>query len=560
MRRIIYIIAMGAIMTSSLWAQSQDSLLTRQMELDRNFNPTLLESNKINSLPTLREPVVQKANTNYSTWNVNATPPLEIAIPRAGTINTQIPYSKERGYIYLSGGNYANIDGVVGYRILDKEQDKLAFNFFHNSTNGNINYIQTIGEDKTKANVMNNMGEIKYNHYFEKIVLNTHASYLHSMYNYYGNTMGDLPQLDGNNQQVGIFNLNLGIDPTKNSQFEYRGFVDFKYFTNKYAQSFIDDPLKGNQIEAMVGFKKPYGTNDGGFGIDGNILNANYSNKDLKNYLLVAAKPYVDFRGDNWQAKLGADVLFHILGKTQIRVVPNVQLKYAPVYLNIKGGYDSNTFIDMFEESRYVLPNSIVTPSFSIVDIEGGVEITNLKGFRFDVFGGFKQTTDEHFLVMQKDAESGLTREFLTPLYNDLLHSHIGARIQSTIWSPLNVALSLKKNFYTMKDSNDNGSMEGAKAWNKPGFEADVRAELSIIEGLKLTLNYYLATDRWTYYDDSNVKMDNINDLNLGAVYQISNSFAVNLKANNILAQKYDIWYGHPAQGMNVMGGFSFKF
>lgn len=559
MRKIIYIIAVGALMTSGIWAQSQDSLLTRQMELDRNFNPTLLESNKINSLPTLREPVVKKANTNYSSWNVNATPPLEIAIPRPGTINTDIPYSKERGYIYAAGGNYANIDGIVGYRILDKEKDKLAINLFHNSTNGTINYLQSEGEKNTKANFMNNMGQLKYDHHFKSVVLNTQASYLHSMYNYYGNTMGDEPLLDGNNQQVGIFNLNLGIEPTKYSAFEYRGLIDFKGFSNKYGYGLTDDGLKGNQIEAMVGFKRAYSDKDGGFGIDGSILNANYNNKDLKNYLLIGAKPYIDFAGTNWSAKLGVDALFHILGKTQIRVVPNVQLRYSPVYLNIKGGYDSNTFIDMFEESRYVIPNSIVKPSFSIVDIDGGVEITNLKGFRFDVFGGFKQTTDEHFLVMQKDAD-GFRDEFLTPLYNDLLHSHIGGRVQATIWTPLNVALTLKKNFYTMKDNKSEDAIEGAKAWNKPGFEMDVRADLAIIDGLKLTLNYYLAGDRWTYFDNENVKMKNINDLNLGATYQISNSFGVNLKANNILAQKYDIWYGHPAQGFNVMGGFSFKF
>ena len=553
MKRIIYIIAVGALMTSALWAQSQDSLLTRQMELDRNFNPTLLESNKINSLPTLREPVVQKANTNYTTWNVNATPPLEIAIPRPGTINTNIPFSKERGYIYATGGNYANIDGVVGYRVLDTERDNLAVNFFHNSTNGNINYIQTEGNDKTKANVMNNMGQIRYDHHFDKIVLNTQASYLHSMYNYYGNTMGEDDLFDGNNQQVGIFNLNLGIEPTKNSTFEYRGLIDFKSFTNKYGVDLLDDALKGNQIEAMVGFKKPYGDYGGGFGIDGSILNANYNNKDLKNYLLVGAKPYFDLKGENWQAKLGADVLFHVLGKTEVRVVPNLQLKYAPVYLNIKGGYDSNTFIDMFEESRYVLPNIGVKPSFSIVDIDGGLQITNLKGFRFDVFGGFKQITDEHFLVLSNS-------QFLYPLYNDLLHSHVGARVQTTIWNPLNVSLSMKKNFYTMKDNNGEDAIADAKAWNKPGFEADVRADLTIMDGLNITLNYYLAGDRWSYYNSENVKMDNINDLNLGAVYQISNSFAVNLKANNIFAQKYDIWYGHPAQGLNVMGGFSFKF
>lgn len=545
--------------TTALMAQSQDSLLTRQLELDRDFNPTLLESNKINSLPMLREPVVQKANTNYSTWSINATPPLEIAIPRPGTINTQIPYSTEKGYLYFAGGNYSNMDGAFGFRIIDNEADKLSVNFLHNSTNGNLRYNQELFEDKTKANFMDNMGQIKYGHQFEKFALNSKVSYFHSGYNYYANTMGVQKVLEDNNQQTGIFNLNIGIEPTKNSSFEYRGYVDFKNFSNKYGQTLLDNPMKGNQLEAMVGLMKPYGENDNGIGIEGTILNTFYNN-DLKNYLLVGAKPYIIFQGLDWSARLGADVLFHLVGKTEIRIAPNVELRYSPLYVNIKGGYSSNTFVDMFQESRYILPNSIVKPSFTLIDINGGVKITNLDAFRFDVFAGFKKTDDEHFLVLDSHHEpttGGLpvvNREFLTPKYGDLSHSHIGARVQSTIWNPLNVSLSLKKNFYNLKDDNN------AKAWNRPGFEADVRADLSIVENFKFTLNYYLATDRWSNYGTDNVKMDNINDLNIGAVYQISDAFSINLKANNLLAQKYDIWYGHPAQGVNVMGGFSFKF
>ena len=133
--------------------------------------------------------------------------------------------------------------------------------------------------------------------------------------------------------------------------------------------------------------------------------------------------------------------------------------------------------------------------------------------------------------------------------------------IQSNIWSPLNIALRLKKNFYDATEiMSNNIEINDPMAYNKPGFETDMRATLEIVSNLKLTLNYYFAGDRWTYFNNSNIKMDNINDLNLGGVYEISDSFSLNVKANNILSQKYDIWYGYPAQGINVAGGFTFKF
>src|SRR5690554_2445559 len=140
--RKTYITLAALALAAGMFAQTQDSLLRRQMELERDFNPTLLDANKITSLPTLREPTVQKANTNYSTWAGRATPPLEIALPRPGDIMTAIPYSTKKGYLSFHAGNYANIDGALGYRILDDQKNRLAFTFNHNSTNGDIRYAQ----------------------------------------------------------------------------------------------------------------------------------------------------------------------------------------------------------------------------------------------------------------------------------------------------------------------------------------------------------------------------------------------------------------------------------
>lgn len=54
--------------------------------------------------------------------------------------------------------------------------------------------------------------------------------------------------------------------------------------------------------------------------------------------------------------------------------------------------------------------------------------------------------------------------------------------------------------------------------------------------------------------------MDDIHDLNLSAAFQVNDLISIHAKANNILGQKYDLWYGYPAQGFNFMGGFTFKF
>ena len=167
MKKTFVIIAALALSTG-LFAQTQDSLLRRQMELEREFNPTLLDADKINSLPALREPTIQKANTNYSTWAGRVTPPIEIALPRPGSIMTDIPFSTKRGYLFLNAGNYANINGAFGYRLIEDEKNNLSFSFLHNSTNGNIGYTQEpqegVAGNSNNAYLMDNLGQLNYMH------------------------------------------------------------------------------------------------------------------------------------------------------------------------------------------------------------------------------------------------------------------------------------------------------------------------------------------------------------------------------------------------------------
>jgi hypothetical protein len=483
---------------------------------------------------------------------------------------TEIPYNLKKGYISFNAGNYANLDGALGYRFVDNEKNSLSFNFLHNSTNGDIHYVQDTEPASNNVYFMDNLGRLGYRHLADALILDMHVSYLYSMFNYYGNTLGDTRIYDNENQRLGVLNAKIGMESGESDLLNYRGFLDYKNFSTKFGKTLDSEGIKGNQIDAMAGFDKPFQGSDSKVGIDGKLYTTFY-NGDIDNYFLVNAAPYVHFNGLNWNARLGADVLFQIADNTKIRVVPNVKLdwgvsEHSSIYANIHGGFDNNTFPDMINETRYILPFESVKPSFSIVDIDAGVKIGEVGGFRFDIFGGFRKTDEEHFLILNgRDVIGGdalgAFREALKPVYGNLSHSHIGGMIQSNIWAPLDLALRLKKNFYDVSELTIEDVQAGdAKAYNKPGFEADIRATLGMLDNLKFTLNYYFAGDRWSYFDGANVKMDNINDLNLGAAYEISDSFSLNVRANNLLIQKYDIWYGHPAQGFNASGGFTFRF
>ena len=571
MKKNIFALIVGLLSTFGLYAQAlQDTVLTRQLELQREFNPTLQDANKINSLPVVRQPQVTKANTDYAAWTTRATPPVEIALPQPGRIMTDIPFSLQKGYVKLNAGNYGNIDGALGYRFLDNESDKLNFMFLHNSSNGNLDYNQGENLDKIKMKYMDNFAKLNFKHIFEASELDIYCSFLHSQFNYYGNNFGANRLHEDNNQMLSVFNLKTSLHNTQPQLINYRGSFSYQYFTTKYGRDLNDDSMGGNQVEANLDLNKSFLGGDNLVGIKGELTGVFYDEiktleegEKISNFLMVDANPYIHFEGFNWKMRLGANLDFVFDDENKFYVSPNIALstmiaENTSLYINALGGVGKNTYLDMYKETRYLLPNTIVKHSYTPFAIDGGAKIGAMDGFRIDIFGGYKKTKDEHFLVLQSQPEY---QEFLKPIFGDLTHSHIGARVHSNIWSPLDVAVEVKKNFYSMnKVKGLDTEPTKLEAWNKPGLGVDIDATFSITNQLKVMLGYYFANERWSIAEGESEEMDNINNLRAGAIYNFSPMFSVNLKANNLLNQSYDILYGHPAQGISLMGGFTFKF
>ena len=587
MKKNIFTVIVGLFTIFGIQAQAlQDTTLTRQLELQREFNPTLQDANKINSLPVVRQPQVSKANTDYATWTTRATPPIEIALPQPGKIMTDIPYSLQRGYVKLNAGNYGNIDGALGFKFLDSETDKVNFMFLHNSSNGNIDYNQGENLDKIKMKYMDNFAKLNFKHLFEASEFNIYGSFLHSQFNYFGNNFGAVRLHDDNNQTLSVFNLKASLHNTQPQPINYRGSFSYNYFTTKYGRTLDDESMGGSHLDANIDLNKSFIGGDNLVGIKGAFTGVFYDEiktldegEKISNFIMVDANPYIHLEGFNWKMRLGANLDFVFDDENKFYVSPNVALstliaENTSLYINATGGVGKNTYLDMYRESRYLRPNTIVKHSNTPFAIDGGAKIGAIDGFRIDIFGGYKKTKDEHFLVLDHIGDLGdnpifgpsnpiqwTTQEFLVPVFGELTHSHIGASVRSNIWSPLDVALEVKKNFYSVnKVKGLSPEPTELEAWNKPGLEVDIDATFSVSNQMKVMLGYYFGNERWSIDKGETVKMDDINNLSAGGLYNINEMFTLNVKANNLLNQTYDMWYGHPAQGISLMGGFTFKF
>ena len=98
-------------------------------------------------------------------------------------------------------------------------------------------------------------------------------------------------------------------------------------------------------------------------------------------------------------------------------------------------------------------------------------------------------------------------------------------------------------------------------AYGKPEMEVTAGVTVRPISQVTASLDYYLATGRKTYLGMSGgEKMKNINELNLTGSYTLNDTFGLYLKLNNVLFQKYELYYGYPLQSFSAMIGVNINF
>ena len=179
-----------ALLGSAAAASAQEDVtkeknLNREMTLEREYDPSVQDASKVNTLPVVKEPEVRKIPIDYSNYTIAADPQKEISLLPSGNIMTQMDYNKRRGYFNFGMGTRMNINGDLGYHILSTEKDQLNLWYSHRSTNGKPK------DYDVKAKINDNLGGINYKHAFEKTIFSIGAKYGYSAFNYYGGALSD---------------------------------------------------------------------------------------------------------------------------------------------------------------------------------------------------------------------------------------------------------------------------------------------------------------------------------------------------------------------------------
>lgn len=573
--------------------KSKKQDLEREMTLEREYDPTVQDASKVNTLPVIKEPTVKKMPIDYAGFTVPADPEKEISLLPSGNIMTDIMYNKRRGYFNFGGGTYLNLNGDLGYHILSTDKDQLNIWFSHRSTNGKVKYLQV--DEKVKAKLNDNMGGLNFKHHFDKLSLKMGVKYGYSAFNYYGLPVNPsyptadfapatFPDVDRDtNQAAQTIKANVGVESKEDAAVGYLLDLSYTNFSYKYGVGKEEDGPTEGTFNADFGLSAAFGGNQR-VGLDGNFQYFNYSipqslepdPEDGTSYMdyfdsfaAATLSPYYKVEGDNWHVKLGVNAMFFSGEHKEFMASPNISANVevadkTVLYLDAKGKLESNSMYDLYQVNRYTSPVTRITPSRNWLDGIVGIKSGVAPGFWFDVFGGYKITDNNHFYLPMFNNVENEFGNFCLPLNEiNTKQLFIGANLKYSYQQLFEISLKGVYNNWKAELSDEWYSRAGEEvpAYGMPEMEITAGVTVRPIKNLSASLDYYLATGRETaIFDTQKIKMDNINELNLTGAYNVNDTFGLYLKLNNVLFQKYELYYGYPLQKFSAMIGVNINF
>ncbi|MDR2918919.1 MAG: TonB-dependent receptor [Tannerella sp.] len=574
-------------------AQNEDEKLNREMTLEREYDPTVQDASKVNRLPEIKEPAITKQSINYSPFTVPADPQKEINILSSGNAMTEIPYNKRRGYFQFGGGMYTNLSGDLGYNILNDHKNLLNIFASHRSTNGKLKYEEYWGDEKQKAKLTDNLIGLNFNHYFDQgAIIRLGGKYSYTAFNYYGYSYNRIPSVSSiwepdsfdhkTNQVNQLINGYAGVKSKEGSMIGYLVDIEYNRFTQKYGWTTDMDGIQENKITIQAGVSGRFGNNNNqsaGLFAKVNYFNYKYPTTNLypgsnigdslgyQNYMEATISPYYQMQGDGWKVKLGVNAMIITGDSSKFFASPNISAEAeiadkTVFYLDATGEIQSNDAYSISLQNRYVDHMPLVLPSRTWLDATLGIRSGVAPGFWFDVFAGYKITDNEVFFIPGIPMENNDFGSYQYVFQPNASLFRIGASLKYEYQKWMDLSIKGVYNNWSLKKGDNNIEWDDMKPYGRPTTEINADLTVRPISPLALNFNYYLGASRYSYLllDKSEVKLDNINDLNFMATWNFTDMIGAYIKLNNIISQHQEFYYGYPLQKFNAMAGININF
>lgn len=551
MKKIQYILAGTALVALPLGAQAQqqakDSTMNRTVVVEQEYNPDIMDASKVNVLPKVELPAVSKKEVEY---DATLMPAGEIpAVTMQAYTGKETQQKASPGYARLGYGNYGNLDARANYLFTLPNSDRLNLTFHMNGMNGKLDLPES--KDDWKSYYYRSHAGMDYIHSFKKIDLNVAGYFDLSNFNFL-----DAPA--GVKQKFTSGDVHFGVKSTDSSlPLQFKAETNLLFYERQYDFG-TQDSKEGivrtkAEVSGAISEEQFIGI---GFAMD----NAFYKNNGFEDYTSVHLNPHYRYESEEWKIRVGANVDMALNFGKKFRVSPDVTAQYNfsdsyILYAQAKGGKRQNDFRRIGEFCPYgqVAPQPDAT--YEQLNAALGFKASPIDGLWFNIYGGYQDLKNELYFSPDESEFTETGRfQMLRIGQQNMSDVYAGAEIS---YAYKNIIAFTASGIYRDWDtSGKEGREKGTVLAYKPAFEGNFRIDVRPVPTVLVNLGYqHISREK-----AEGMKTDPVSNLYLGGSYEIFKGISVYAQANNLLNKEYRYYWGYPTEGINFVGGVSFRF
>jgi|GEM_PF-585956 len=595
------IIVAVAFMSVSALAQTtgKDTLIQRDLILEKEYEPEVEQSEKIVLLPELETPTLQKRASEFSLSGNPAT--LNgIYLPlSAPSITTAFPAQQQLGYFSFAGGSKLTFTGDGQLNLIRKSRHTLDIRMLHRSVFGDI----------TNSMGVANRSYMNQNRLMANYVLHLPGNELkvslgqrYNAWNYYGtwktpltpNNTNELTTPDA--QWLSDSEFSLEFKSKKPEQpFTYSlGAGGHLFFLGKG----ISDPgttvstKGGRESELILKGSLEYDLSEKlQLGVDADLEQFSYREPDTypayqeyhdnqastvdffaeQSWLQV--NPYAHLTIRQWELVAGLKVAVPTLESERVKWSPLLSgstslSDKAAFRVSLNGGIIHYSYREGFDLNPYLDPFIHLKTAYQPVHITAGIDFKPFKALRISPKLEYDRVND---MPLFYNALPGTTDK-INDAYGSLFSVKYMNSNRFTLGTEAYYNFRSKLRFFTEVRYNHyvNYSEDAAfdlllnsnrRGWYKPAFEARFRLDFSPMDKITTFVDYQISALRYApTYTEFMHRMDDIHDLNVGISWEMARNVQLFFRLNNLLDQRYEIWNAYQVHGFSAMIGGYVRF
>ncbi|MFV8224752.1 TonB-dependent receptor [Christiangramia aquimixticola] len=553
---------------------AQDPLGSETVTVVKPYTPSVSDATKIKATPSRKDSVnLQKKPVKYSIFSVPVASTFTPAKGRATTVERVRPPKVYDNYATLGFGNYSNVLAEFYSNLEIDRSSNFGIFLTHNSSQGGIKEVYL--DDKFYDTELN----LNYNTRNRDLSWIAEVGAEHQLFNWYGLPEYNIPPnpessefLANMDAAQNYFSVYVGSEIELYDSFFESAKAKFRHSGDSYKTSENHFNLDGlfeleiaeELITTSIGAEIVNGKFDQRYDSD---MDYNYT------FMNFNTKPSLLILRDDLSINLGVNFVYGADVENSdgsFYIYPAVSASYRlagdyfTAYAGVDGDLDQNTYYEFYQKNPYVSPTLEIQPTDSKFKgyLGGKGKLSNAVSYNLKASyqSQFNRPLyKRNYDAMVLDGEPYTYGNSFEVVYDDVN--------TLSLYGELNVDVNRNFRLGINAEVFDYGTEEEPEPWNLPTMKASLNADYQITEKWYTGANLFYVGERMDEnrsisltFSDSIVTLDSYFDANAHLGYRFNDQLSAFVKGSNLLNNSYQKWMDYNVQGLQVLGGVTYKF